>query len=102
MLAGFALGAIGAPPASALTPTVTNLNDSGAGSLRAALSGAQAGDTVQFASGLSGTIELESVLQFSGDLNIVGNGAVTIDGQRRDRHLPVPDRGDDLGLGIDA
>ena len=103
MLAGLAFGAIGAPPASALTPTVTNLNDSGTGSLRAALGEAEPGDTVQFASGLSGTIELDSVLQFSGgDLNLVGNGAVTIDGQHGDRDLPVRNRGDDLGLGADA
>ena len=42
---------------------------------------AQSGDTIQFASGLSGTIELNSELEFSGDLTIVGNDDVAIDGQ---------------------
>ena len=40
------------------TLTVTNLNDSGDGSLRFELAQAQAGDTVDFDSGLQGTLTL--------------------------------------------
>src|SRR5215469_18761840 len=40
------------------TLTVTNLLDSGAGSLRGQITAAAAGDTIVFASGLSGTITL--------------------------------------------
>ncbi len=44
----------------AATITVTNLNDSGAGSLRQAISSAQNGDVINFQAGLSGTINLNS------------------------------------------
>ena len=37
------------PPAEAATLTVTNANDSGAGSLRQAIADAAAGDTITFA-----------------------------------------------------
>lgn len=47
-------------PAHAATLTVTNLNDSGAGSLRAVISAAASGDTIVFANGLTGTITLTS------------------------------------------
>jgi hypothetical protein len=54
--------------------TVTNLNDSGPGSLRQTLANAASGDTIQFASGLNGdTIQLTS-----GEISITKN--VTIDG----------------------
>ncbi len=46
--------------AFAVTRFVTNTNDSGAGSLRAALSVASNGDAINFASGLSGNIVLSS------------------------------------------
>ncbi|WP_321345393.1 autotransporter domain-containing protein [Breoghania sp.] len=46
----------------AATYTVSNLNDSGAGSLRDAISSAADGDTIAFADGLSGTITLASAL----------------------------------------
>jgi hypothetical protein len=42
------------------THTVTNLNDSGTGSLRQAITDAIGGDTIQFASGLTGTISLNN------------------------------------------
>src|SRR5258708_8132434 len=42
----------------AATLIVTNLNDSGAGSLRQAVIDAAAGDTITFQSGLTGTISL--------------------------------------------
>ena len=37
--------------------TVTNLNDTGAGSLRNAIATSAAGDTIQFQAGLTGTIQ---------------------------------------------
>src|SRR5437763_5082772 len=55
------------------TLTVTNLLDSGAGSLRGQIAAAASGDTVNFASGLSGTITLSS-----GELAIARN--LTISG----------------------
>jgi hypothetical protein len=61
------------------TFTVTNLNDSGIGSLRAAITGAEnSAGTVVFARRLTGTINLASTLTISGDLTIQGPGASTI------------------------
>src|SRR5580704_390809 len=54
------------------TDIVTNLSDSGAGSLRQTLAGAAPGDTVQFASGLTGTLTLTS-----GQLNLNQNVTIT-------------------------
>ena len=69
-----AAGAMAAFPqaAGAATITVTNLNDSGTGSLREALTNANPGDTIDL-TGLSGTITLTS-----GELDI--HDAVTITG----------------------
>ena len=75
-----------APPASAATFIVTNLNDSGPGSLRAAIVSAQAnpGDDMIIFGGVAipGTITLQSGLPAMGHINVVGPGAenVTIDG----------------------
>ena len=56
-----------------ITISVTNLNDSGPGSLRAAIEGAENGDTIVFAANLSGTITLTSgELLLNQDLTIVG------------------------------
>jgi len=59
--------------ASAVTIIVMNTNDSGTGSLRAALASAADGDTINFQAGLSGTITLTT-----GQL-VVGT-SVTING----------------------
>lgn len=69
--------------ARAATQTVTNLNDSGTGSLRTAITAAASGDTVVFQSGLNGTITLASVLPtISKNLTIQGPGAsiITVSG----------------------
>src|SRR5262249_55882535 len=61
------------------TLTVTNLLDSGAGSLRDQIGAAASGDTINFASGLSGTITLSSgELAIARNLTISGPGAGTI------------------------
>jgi hypothetical protein len=56
--------------------TVTNTNDSGAGSLRQAIISAAAGDTIQFAAAVTGTITLTSgALNVNKNLTIQGPGA---------------------------
>jgi predicted outer membrane repeat protein len=62
-------------PAKAGTITVINKNDSGAGSLRQALLSANAGDTIIFQSGLTGTIVLNGELLINKNLTIIGPGA---------------------------
>lgn len=59
----------------ATTITVTNLNDSGAGSLRQALTDASSGDTIKFNTSLTGTITLLTALPTItvADLTIQGN-----------------------------
>jgi hypothetical protein len=99
----FATGHIEAPPA--LTPeamadyrgtlktiTVTNANDSGPGSLRAAIASAASGDTIQFASNLANTtITLTSgqLLIEKKDLTIEAGNArqLTISGNNASRVL---------------
>ena len=78
-----------APPATQPTSlTVTNTNDSGVGSLRAALAAAHDGDTITFASNIAGdTITLASSLTIStgvtidglnADIKVSGGNAVTV------------------------
>ena len=71
------MGLLDVRPVSAANWTVTNTNDSGAGSLRAAIASAADGDTIDFASALNGqTITLTSgVLFISKNLTIDGPGA---------------------------
>ena len=66
--------------ARAATLTVTNINDTGAGSLRAEILAASSGDTINF--GVSGTITLGSALPaIAISLTIDGSGqAITVDG----------------------
>jgi hypothetical protein len=61
------------------TLTVTNTNDSGPGSLRAAIAGAFTGDTINFSLALPATITLTSgELLINQDLTISGPGASTL------------------------
>ena len=67
-------------PAHALTYTVTTLADSGAGSLREAITAANAtvaNDTITFSVSVSGIIGLTSALP-----NLANNGTLTINGAR--------------------
>ncbi|MEP7009422.1 MAG: choice-of-anchor Q domain-containing protein [Acidobacteriota bacterium] len=82
-LAGLAaLAAGGATPADAATFTVTTLADSGAGSLRQAITdanGAAGADTIDFQAGLLGTILLTTgQLEISDSVTIQGPGAASI------------------------
>jgi predicted outer membrane repeat protein len=78
-----------------LTFTVTNLNDSGVGSLREAIvqsNQAPGPNTIDFAPGLTGTIVLTSgQLPINGPLTIVGPGAgvLTIDGNANSRVFAI-------------
>ena len=75
------------------TITVTNLNDSGAGSLRDALSLANNGDTVTFAPNLSGgtllltsgQLDVTKNLTIEGDLDHNGTPDITISGNNASR-----------------
>lgn len=72
LLAGLAWAALGAAQAA----TVSNLNDTGAGSLRDAVATTPPGGTVDFAPGLSGTIGLTSGhIVIDKALTITGPGA---------------------------
>ncbi len=67
------LGILPAPVARAADITVTNTNDSGAGSLRQAIADATAGDEILLA--VTGTITLGSELSIDKNLTIKGPGA---------------------------
>jgi Ca2+-binding RTX toxin-like protein len=79
------------------TLTVTNLNDTGAGSLRATIAAANAGDTIQFSSSLAGqTITLTSGqlvvnknLIIQGLLDASGKPNLTISGNNASRVIDV-------------
>jgi hypothetical protein len=76
--------------------TVTNLNESGAGSLRQALADAKAAvgdDTISFEDGLTGTITVASQLVIDSNVIIQGPGAelLTISGGNTTRVFLVKD-----------
>ncbi|CAG0977976.1 hypothetical protein PLCT2_01737 [Planctomycetaceae bacterium] len=79
---------------SAATLTVTNLNDSGAGSLRDTCAAAASGDAIVFQTGLAGTITFSSEINLgSKSLTITGNAsgtgapAITLQGSGLNRVL---------------
>ena len=82
-----------ATPAEAANFPVTSLADDGsAGTLRDALTSANANadaDTITFASGLTGTVTLAGTLPISASVDIQGPGAnkVTARRRRRLKHL---------------
>lgn len=83
ILLTIALALITAPSANAgAVETVTNTNDSGAGSLRQAIADVDAGGTIEFAAGVSGTIVLSGELVINKSLTINGPSAdvLTISG----------------------
>lgn len=72
----------------AATLTVENTNDSGTGSLREAITNANDGDEVVFASSLGTvTILLSSQISVNKNITINGDGRITIDGQKTTRLL---------------
>lgn len=76
------------------TLIVTNLDDSGAGSLREALdtaNGTAAKDTIKFDGSLDGTIMLLSTLDITSKLKIDGGGRVTLSGENNVRVLNIDD-----------
>lgn len=83
-----------ATPLCAATLTVTNLNDTGAGSLRAQCAAAVSGDTIVFQTGLAGTIAIGSeinlgtkALTITGNDNGAGAPAITLNAIASTRFL---------------
>ena len=74
------------------TLTVSNLDDSGAGSLRQAITDAAAGDKIEFATDLIGTIDLASQLPtIDKALSIDGANRITLDAKGNSRIFNVND-----------
>jgi hypothetical protein len=104
--AGLGLGAILAAPTAAQAEDikVTNLNDSGSGSLSEAIADANIdadSDRVLFQSKLSGTITLDGVLEIYSPMEILGPGArrITVSGDDQSRVFRLfTDAGDDVTI----
>jgi predicted outer membrane repeat protein len=81
------------------TLVVTNLKDSGDGSLRATLGEAAAGDVIHFANGLQGILNLNSTLDITAGITIAAAqpGSITLSGQNTVQILNVDD-GDDTTM----
>lgn len=92
--AGLLAAALAAAPAAvASTDVVTSTSDSGAGSLRAVIGEAASGDTITFASGVTGTIHLTTgEITIGENLTVDGPGAgsLTIDAGGLSRIFDVP------------
>ena len=88
-----------ASPSFADSVTVTSTADSGAGTLRAAISAAAPGDTIDFA--VDGTIALDSELVVDKALRIDGPGArsLRLSGQGGTRVLHVDAPGGEVAIG---
>jgi hypothetical protein len=78
------LTALTPPAARAATLTVTSLADSGAGSLRAAVAAAAAGDTITFAPGVTDIVLTSGQITIVQPITIDGPG-VTVDGNHSSR-----------------
>jgi len=81
-----------APVARAATNTVTNIADTGAGSLRDTIAGSVSGDTINFSPGLTGTISLTNgELVLTTNVTILGPGAdkLAINGRTSNRVFRV-------------
>jgi len=86
------LALIAVPMAEAATRTVINLNDTGSGTLREAIALAANGDTIAFATGLTGTVSLASALSaITNDVSITAPSveSVTINGNLTNRIFNV-------------
>ncbi len=66
---------------AAATETVTNLDDSGSGSLRQAVTDVDDGGTIKFAASLKGTILLNSEIAIDKSVTIDGNDQVAVNGR---------------------
>jgi len=73
------------------TLIVANLNDSGAGSLRAAIAASHDGDVINFKTGLAGYIHVKSDIAITDSITINGAGKITLDGGGAVQLLEVND-----------
>ena len=80
------LGAAATPADALCSLQVSNLTDTGAGSLRDAVSCASDGDVITFQSGLTGTIPLGSDIAVGASVTIQGPGADVIAVSGQDLH----------------
>jgi hypothetical protein len=88
ILADLNVNVLASPANTSSIHTVTNLNDSGAGSLRQAIIDANPGDTIDFAANLTGTITLTTAeLVVGKNLTISGPGlsVLTVSGNNASR-----------------
>ena len=106
MLAACALALLAAPGAAFAAPPVTNTNDSGTGSLRAAIAGAVNGDTINVPAGTYTLTSGALLVDSAHDITIAGAGGGRDDHQRQQRQPRLPrgpvrerlgPRGDDPG-----
>ncbi len=79
--------------ARAATLIVTNLNDSGPGSLRNMVNAANYFDTITFDPNLTGTITLSEEIVLSKPVTIIGNQGIILDGNHASRIFNIIGRG---------